>query len=177
MEVIKPNLMKAFFSSFISLAVPGFAFLLLIAFIGNLIDFNIVGESLAFLGIIVNPQNVFLNVIIFIGILILVVSLFNVVVAGISRIEVYDDKIIIYKFGSTTIPYDNIVKINYAKKGLSKALKCGSLVIEITGMEEKSPKIEYINEVEKQVHDLLVKITHWKHRQQQQFQTQTVFPA
>lgn len=174
-ETIKPSYIKAFLVNFISYIIPAVIVLTAIYVAGIFISQESITSITESLGISLNFSELFLWA--FIGIIgiVLLASLLNMISPLMSKIDVYKEKLAVKKdMYATEIPFDNVVRINYEKKGMANMMKYGTLFIEASGTEKGVVSFEYIDNVENVAAELQNRISRHHYEKQDKIRVQHI---
>lgn len=154
---LKPNVSRLFRVNLIKILV---FFVVVMGFIFYLKYMGIIDElttTLSSFGVTINTR-LTLIFIMFITLLIaFFVVVFNYLALGKVRYVFYNDRMVCYQnfmiaqVTETTIPYDNIVSVNFKRKGIGT----GAVEIGLTAMKKEKIVLEYIDNPEKAVRTML----------------------
>jgi len=142
---IESNSIRAFFTTFISFGIPALILIGALYVANVFVDFNVVLESLAIIGLgNVDEASAFNFAYVTIIAIVFVIAFVNTLMSALRDIVIFPDKVVITGWGRADIFLGDIVKINYDKKGLQHWFGCGSVKLEITGGLHDEIVIDYV---------------------------------
>tara|TARA_Y100000310_G_C20390331_1_gene672441 strand:+ start:181 stop:699 length:519 start_codon:yes stop_codon:yes gene_type:complete len=150
-QTVRANPWKAFAASFVSYFVLAVIIAVALYLMNFIIDFQLISDSLAFVGFSFNHVSLYKWLLIILGIFVVIVSLLNTFLSTRKKILRLPQAVVVNK---ERIPLKQVVAITFDKPGLAKLFKAGSVHLQTTGTEHKEVVVSYVDDVELQVHQI-----------------------
>ncbi|MEA2036902.1 MAG: hypothetical protein U9O94_05300 [Nanoarchaeota archaeon] len=157
---IKPNVRNAFLSNFIVIAVIVALIILTLFYLNNVVGLDILVDTLEQFGIHITKAALLGGTIVLIIIGTAILMVMDYVAIGKSRYTLYKDRMVysknmfILQLKEEVIPYQNIVKITYQRKGILNSM---DIILELTGLSIDKVEIAFVDNA-KEVSEGILKL-------------------
>jgi len=173
--ILRPDTRKSFLFNVFKIVGAVALIIGIVFYINYVVDMSIFFDALKIIGININIAQKALLIQFIIAVIVITGLLLtlNYLSLNKERYVFYEDKLVYYKnfllimIHKTEIPYQNIIRVNFDNDIFDAHVEGGMLAkgtinIELTGMEEKNIKLEFIDDTKTAVKNIQTLLTKYK---------------